>query len=322
MKEKEERYIIGCWWGRPSSGDIELPSTYVFDKIKPSIVEQIEFINETLNEVAEEGQIEQVHTISMQINENESRRKDIVYVRPYDNKIFIGESYLAYLWIMCYCAFSDFHELCYMRYTELGGSEKKLALNAEFRQFANRLFSRNEKWDLQKYPNPGLYHKYDSFEINGATSLFQHAILYIILHECSHVIHDHGVIDRENEQESVTRSNEYEADESACKLLVCGIEDKELIVSMQVGAVLGLLSILFMREELKDTDHPADHRRVKMLLESLRVEKTHYAWGFASILLQRLSRTTEAIVEPLSIGNMTFDTFKDQFDFVYGYIDQ
>lgn len=221
---------------------------------------------------------------------------------------------------MCYCGYSDYYEICYKKYLPIGANEKQLVLSHEFRKYANTLFKRNTKWNLGVFPNPGLYPKHLSFEINYATNLFQNAIEYILMHEIAHIVHDHGAQDQESLNNEENIDFEYEADRTAYDLLVLGIDDDEMIQSIQVGAVLGLLSVLFSRQKLENTDHPADYKRVKALLSHYDIHKTNFAWGFAAMLLQKWTFTTPEY-KSISIGDLTFETFKDHFEYVFNSID-
>jgi len=238
--------------------------------------------------------------ISYCINENPiiNSQDDFNHQIPYidiNKKIVIHETFLSYLWTLCYSVFVLFDEA--IKRPLLEGSYKRVLTNqSKLARKAFLLFKYGisliriySKWDKINLPNPEEYNEHEAYYIEKANSVFLFATTFILLHELAHVKCGHIDFHREASKKNISIPNnkikkeEYEADELATKSILKKITGNREKINIGIGLLAGLCSLLFFGSVLTSSNHPDSDERIRLLLEKLNLEDEDNMWGVACL---------------------------------------
>jgi len=260
---------------------------HAFENLHP------EFLSDVNKLIAEKGLQKEIKYLS-----EEDKIKDIAYVWI-DKKITIEESFLSYLWIICYGILVMFDERVQKNQNGIASpNQNEILKKAEtLFKYGMSLINRYSKWDLN-LPNPERYTKDDEFYIEKNNSVFINALNFILCHELSHVSLGH----LENPFKEVGNTkieilnDEYQADKNAIELIKKGIFHSEDKMDRKVGLVAGLCSLLFFSSTLKGGDHPDQDERLRIGLEGLDLADDDYIWGIAAVGLHLWAHEKNKII--------------------------
>ena len=207
-----------------------------------------------------------------------------------EKRIEIQETFLSYLWIICYTLF--------VVYLEIDPSKNKLnnfhqskyykdALNLF--KYGISLFNNFSKWD-NNLPNPEIYNDEDKLYadyIEKTNAIFLYAVDFVLIHEVSHVKCHH--IDFLKNHKNITKEEikkmEYEADKSATETLIEAMKDKENELTISLGFLSAICSLLLLSKEYTSSTHPDNDERIKISLEQLNIEEKHFLWNIAAVAI-------------------------------------
>lgn len=201
-----------------------------------------------------------------------------------DKHIYIQETFLSYLWIVCYSLLVIYEEAVTKHYenAQQGAShiiDKGLIYNCEeFLHYAISLKACYSEWDTEKYPTPDKDKGTNKDYHIKATQLFLYAMNYILCHEFAHLEKGHI-----GKPKSIDL--EIEADERAFELILEGqtLENK---MSLQMGVLIGLCSMLFLSHSVSGhSSHPDTHKRIKTFLEKINLPDNSQLWSVTCLCL-------------------------------------
>lgn len=194
-----------------------------------------------------------------------------------NNKIFLHETFLSYLWIQCYTHFIYFNETI-----RKPGLEKKVfdTKNIE-KSIYNKLYIASQlfeygmelrynylDWD-KKLPNPEEYDISIEDDILKTNNCFVYAVTTIILHELGHAKFKHTWKD------SSSKEDEIEADDFAFKFLSENIKNGGDILNITAGALMGMGAIYLINERVNSGTHPDSDRRIEEIFKKIDVGKNN-----------------------------------------------
>jgi hypothetical protein len=220
---------------------------------------------------------------------NEESKIEHPAVVTTNQEIRVEESFLSYLWIICYCMLVIFDELVQKPQNSIPNPDKgRLLKNSrELFRYGISLLKRYSDWK-KHLPNPEIYEKADEYYILKANSIFLNAFNFVICHELSHVSlgHNDNPFSGIQESKEVTLQLEIDADKGAIEIILKGIATEKTVRDRITGLIVGLCSLLFFTSDLNGNDHPDPDDRLTVALNSLNLPEDDYNWGIAAMGFQ------------------------------------
>lgn len=240
------------------------------------------------------------------------------------NKIFINETFLSYIWCMCFSLTVLYEEIIVKKSkNDYFGNEDEL-INMELAREAYKLWeygisllSNYVPWEYS-LPNPEYFEeKYEELipKING---LYLIATVFVLGHEFAHIElkHNDKFIPDQNEQEQ-NKLFEKEADARAIRLVLDGINNDNK-VTREMGLLIGLCSLLFFSSITKGEDYPDTDERIDSFFKKLEPEDPSDAsWGIATLAYKLWDRHFEKgliWIEGLESSKDQYNSIKAQIE--------
>jgi hypothetical protein len=242
------------------------------------------------------------HILESQINQNGLKRKirviiqegkirEVAYISK-DKVISIEETFLSYIWTMCYSLVVLFDEIIHKPKTEknwtLTEAARVIANDAQaLFDYGVSLLDDFSEWD-KDLPNPELYDD-ENMYIEKTNGIFLSAINFVIVHEFAHVFLGHidFLSEKQNRKEKVEPSeikeHEYQADQYALNVLMKGSDFLTNKETVGTGIIIGLTSLIFFGKNLDQIYHPDTDERLKTALEELHLDDRDNLWGIACL---------------------------------------
>ncbi len=217
-------------------------------------------------------------------------------------EIVIQEVFLAYIWAIIYSLVVIYEETIQKKMIA-GMWKGNVELNTPLLQNAERLFlwalSLTDKYSVwnKGLPNPEFNgsadEKYYAEKVNG---IFLDAIVFILFHECCHLINDHCVLINIGHKKSIDqltqeemqnyKAIENEADIFAIQSLIDPTDNDQFKLVKGLSIVLANISLLFIvknPKHLKSDTHPDIDTRIHNFLEYLGhdLPSFDYLWYLA-----------------------------------------
>lgn len=209
-------------------------------------------------------------------------------------KILIHETYLSYLWIVCYSLWVLYDEAVakpiqiQQKQNNIDPIDKSLISKAEeLLQYGKSLIVTYSKWDIENLPNPERYTNEDEFYILRTNAIFIYAITFILYHELAHVEKGHtSKLATRKIEDNERIQFEVEADNRAIELMLKG-RDAVNGRTIELGILMGLASMLFFSKESSGGRHHPDlDIRINSYLQELNPTNEEPIWGVASLFLK------------------------------------
>jgi Peptidase U49 len=206
-------------------------------------------------------------------------------------KIYLHETFLSYQWCVTYAIYTLFLEkIDYPRCNDIEGYERykvspeKIDKAKEVFAYARSIIPYFNKWDKDTMPNPEKYPAAERDYIEQTNVFFTESIKFILCHELAHAKkHLDNLPDEACE--SCFSEMEYDADNDAIDTILKGATKNNRFV-LEIGVVLGILSMLFFRSITSGQKHPNVEDRVTKALEKMDAASDSMAWAFACIGLE------------------------------------
>jgi len=207
-------------------------------------------------------------------------------------KIALHETFLSYMWIICYSVWILYDETVAKPIQKLQQGENAPVIDFEaatsadlLLTYGRSLFDFYTEWNKETLPNPEKYSTGEAFYIERTNSLFLFAINFILCHEYAHV--EKGHIDSLSSATIDDRKRfELEADARAIELVLKG-RDGLNDTSIELGTLMGLGALLFFKKSTSGgLVHPDTDTRIKTYLETLQPPNTSPLWGIASLFFK------------------------------------
>ncbi len=196
-----------------------------------------------------------------------------------DHEITIHESFLSYVWCICYSIYGLFNQISNLKMDE-SISESKVETALSIFEYGISIIKVFSVWDKHMLPNPELYTKESSEVIEKVNAIYLYAMNYILCHEFVHSERDHHkqIIELQSSPIEI----EIEADFMAFSHILKGVNDTNRS-TLKVGVLSGLCSLLFFRRDLGGKSHPATDYRIDSFLKFLDPDPNDSIWIYAAI---------------------------------------
>lgn len=211
--------------------------------------------------------------------------------------IEIHETFLSFLWSCCYSIFVTYVEtIDYPKFNKQVGKEvknvspKNIEKAKELFDYAKLLIVDFQEWDKNNLPNPEIYNNEVRDYVEQTNLFYTEAVKFIFCHEYIHLKRDH--IGQLKNDVSYYLEFEKEADNEAIDEIMKGMSNSENPFSVahkvviEIGVVMGVLSMFFFNSSTKGGNHPNAEDRLTHILERLGVGDSHFAWGIACVGLR------------------------------------
>lgn len=187
--------------------------------------------------------------------------------------IVLSETFLSYLWCLCFSLYIPFHEFIDKRAREqipydelLGRIDNNLFILANnVFSFGLSLLKNYSNWDVNRLVNPEFYPECYREIIGEVNYVFTQATTYILHHELAHVKKGHNL-------DSCTKSSlskEKEAEIEAFRAIISGFKDSDDKNNKSIGVIAGICAGFFLSPSIYTEDHPDSDTRIQMYFEEL-----------------------------------------------------
>lgn len=200
-----------------------------------------------------------------------------------EGQITFYEPFCQYLWSLTYALIAVYDQ-CYKKPLLTGQSFKELEKNTYWvKSFSSfdygySLFKEYSGLSDTSIPNPEKYWSNDKTYIEKTNAVYSGAMAFTLLHEIGHHFYGH------HQTTESKKSFEFDADDFAAEKISPILNDGKLGASYKYGAVIALLSLIFLDGSLSGgSEHPDPHHRLKKLLYKLNLDDRRDEWGIASL---------------------------------------
>lgn len=304
--------------------------------LRYNIEERFSNIRDEVREMHEREKYQYLSEISIMIEKSPIKTP---FVNLKDKKIYIQETYLSYLWTVCYY-FLVVQE--YIMFRQMQNNwNGHIEYNVPILQRAKNLFdwgiSLREKysdWDLS-LPNPDFesshFSKYEEEFIGKATNLFNTSVTYLLFHEYAHLVCGHGEVanllrnkENLNDDERIKlKELEIDADNFAFDTIIKHYDDdlyREIKGLSIIYSHISNLFLLFNAEKLMQENHPdVDQRLINVLykLDLIDGEKKYYLWSLSTLAINLFMNEHKIKIEQL-----IYETVEDMLTDYMNIIDK
>jgi len=211
---------------------------------------------------------------------------------PYVNsqkEVTIQETFLSYVWAMCYSLLVIFGEdVEKPQHNFLLKTNHKIDVAAlkgarQLFSYGMSLIKSYSAWNKALLPNPEEYSQDEQYYIEKANGLFRIAVGFILCHEYAHIKLGHLDYRQTYISNCDSVVDECKADLDALTSMLKGISDRQSKVTTEVGILFGLCSLVLLKAEIQNPRHPDSDDRIETLLRQLNLDDTSPIWGFASL---------------------------------------
>jgi Peptidase U49 len=217
----------------------------------------------------------------------------IPYVTADTGQIAIHETFLSYVWGLCYAFLVLFDEEIHGPQTgKQPGHGNPLGFfrlkGYAMLDYALSLVRGFNKWPAD-LPNPESHNSEDKYYVKRANGIYLAAVDFILCHELAHIALGHlqkhkqapyrqrGVSSRE------IKRLENAADKWAFDRILKGIRHpKRTLTTVGFGAIAGLGSLLLLNRNLTSQTHPDINDRIRSVLARLPIDPRDSLWGIAA----------------------------------------
>jgi hypothetical protein len=215
-----------------------------------------------------------------------------------NGEINIHESFLSYLWSICYSMLVFYEEGIAIPDQIKRGIPTHKENNPELIEPARKLFQYARSmvvmysdWDKDNLPNPEFFDE-DSDEgwyVLRANHLYIEAMNFILCHEIAHAELQHiKTKQTESLSKEQLRSLELEADTRAINLM---LENSANASITGIALVSGIASMLFLRSSLDGgAEHPDIDERLKNILDIIKPEDDSSIWPLLVLFINQWDR--------------------------------
>jgi len=244
-----------------------------------------------LLKIAKDDGIEHISTEPLEIvfKFEEAKVEIPAEVRP-NNKILLYDSFLSYLWCICFSSIVNFNESIQKLRTNRASDEGLIDHGKYIYDYSKSLLSSYSNWDKTK-PNPEYYPSELAWIINVTTYAYLDAVWFIVLHEYAHILYGHTNRSFSGEKPSAgrLRYEEIQADQFAARFCMKDINSIEVGRKEEKlsGFILGLLALMMSEDQLDFPNYPHIHVRVVAILNTISWSELNLAWGICASVFQR-----------------------------------
>ena len=207
--------------------------------------------------------------------------------------INLHESYLSYVWIVCYYFFVV-HEEGVVKPEQLKRGipiEKEQNVQLlkdaeELFQYAKLLIRVYDLWDKETLPNPEYFDEEteEGWYIMRTNDLFVEVMNFILYHETAHAELQHlEKIAKNKLVKEQYKPLEIEADTRAIELILSNCRNRN---HSEISIIIGLASILFFKSNLKGGDkHPDVNQRLDNAISLINPKDDSSIWTMLGLFM-------------------------------------
>ena len=211
--------------------------------------------------------------------------------------ISIHETFLSYIWIICYYFFVLYEETLVIPDAIRMGKKPRKEHNKELCEKAKELFDYGisliktySDWDKECFPNPEYYDKNDEegWYIERTNDLFVEVMNFILYHEIAHAELEHIKKRKENNlTDEDVKEIELEADRKAADRILLSKESQE---KTELSIVIGVASLIFFKNNLSGGKwHPDINIRLNNIINVFEPNNEHSFWAILCLVLKNWS---------------------------------
>jgi hypothetical protein len=203
-----------------------------------------------------------------------------------EDGIIIQESFLSFVWIMCYSHLVIYSEevekpnLNRLQGHKYSMDEEATRLAQELFRYGIRLIRTYVKWDINALPNPELVAVEEDYYVTRANGLYTFAISFIMHHELEHLRTGTAV-----GSSADIVLDELQADCQATYTMLQCAQDGRLKLNYGMGMLLAFCSLLHLQKSVQSPRHPDTDDRIETLLRRLDLDDLSPLWGIAFVSL-------------------------------------
>src|SRR5690606_16909184 len=167
-------------------------------------------------------------------------------------------------------------------------NEEDLEKAEELFNYAKSLIVAYSEWDKTSQPNPELYLAQKRDFIEQPNCFYTEAVKFILCHEYTHGIKHLEILNSGSDIELSGYINfEREADSDAIDLMLKGVFPNKINeLPIQIGIVVGLLSMFYFKATTDAKKHPKTEDRLVDAIEQMELPDNHDVWGIALVGLR------------------------------------
>lgn len=243
---------------------------------------------------------------------------------PYieDGVIGLHETFMSYLWTVCYSFMVIFDERMHGPHiNQIPGHGYPLGHFAgrgySVLTYGLKLIKEFQPWP-DALPSPERCSEEDQYYVTRANGIYVSAADFILCHEIAHSVCGH----LHKQAETVARGGflpsyeirtmEREADQWALACVIKGIRQKRTRTTIGMGVVAGLGALLLLGSQISSTNHPDMDDRMLAALNELCSDPKDNLWGVADAFLIAWNETFKKGIKLPS----ECDTYQDLFQAV------
>ena len=234
--------------------------------------------------------------------------------------IGLHETFMCYLWALSYGFLVVFDEDIHgPNLNESSGHGQPIGTYVpaayDLLNYGARLLQKFSEWP-PNLPDPEKSSAEDQYYVQRANGVYVAAADFILCHEVAHVACGHTEVLRKARLRGKTlpshdvRQMEIEADAWALYRVMKGVTQTRTAMTVKMGAISGLGSLLFLSSRISSHDHPDTDDRLTAVLSAMSADATDNAWGVASAYLMAWNQAFKKQLEiPVEVG-----TYKELYE--------
>lgn len=231
--------------------------------------------------------------------------------------ISIHETFLSYIWIICYYFFVLYEETLVIRDAIRMGKRPKKH-NRELCERAKELFDYGisliktySDWDKEYLPNPEYYDKDDEEGkyIEKTNDLFVEVMNFILYHEIAHADLEHIKKRVENNlTNDDVKEIELGADRKAANQI---LSFKRSQIMTELSIVIGVASLIFFKNNLSGGKwHPDINIRLNNIINVFKPDDEHSLWAILCLVIKNWSNQFTLGLDEKG----SYDNYKQLYD--------
>ena len=232
--------------------------------------------------------------------------------------ISIHETFLSYIWIICYYFFVLYEETLVIPDAIRRGGKPRKEHNKELCERAKELFDYGisliktySDWDKKYFPNPEYYDKDDEegWYIERTNDLFVEVMNFILYHEIAHAALEHIKKRKENNlTDEDVKEIELEADRQAADKILLS---KRSQIITELSIVIGIASLTFFKNNLSGgKKHPDIDARLNNIIKVFKPDEEHSLWAILCLVLKNWSNQFNLGLDERG----SYDNYKQLYD--------
>jgi len=211
--------------------------------------------------------------------------------------INLHETYLSYVWIVCYHFFVLHEEILALPDQIRQGLPTHKAQNLQLVNDAEELFRYGKSliinyssWDKDSLPNPEFFDEQteEGLYILKTNDLYVEVLNFILYHETAHAEFEHikqlKQINEKDLKSKEQKNMEIEADSRAIELILSNGRNKKV---SELAIIIGLASMLFFRKSLdRGSKHPNIDTRLENAIRLFSPKEDSSIWTMLALFLK------------------------------------